>query len=94
MIESIVLVSHLIIGSKIGKFSKVLVSDCDTTKSACILRRNTTANIALDFELGEDQHYSYCDSKYFNNSKLNFWFVHFQLTLMNVPRWKRSFMAL
>lgn len=41
------------LGSKAGKFTKVTVSDCDTTKAACILHRNTTANIELDFELGK-----------------------------------------
>uniref|UniRef100_A0A1I8PDR9 MD-2-related lipid-recognition domain-containing protein n=1 Tax=Stomoxys calcitrans TaxID=35570 RepID=A0A1I8PDR9_STOCA len=41
-------------GSKIGKFTKVLVSDCDTTKNECILKRNSTVSITIDFSLAED----------------------------------------
>lgn len=36
-------------GSQIGKFTKVVVSDCDTTKPYCILHRETNATIAIDF---------------------------------------------
>ncbi|XP_075156215.1 Niemann-Pick type C-2a [Haematobia irritans] len=41
-------------GSKIGKFTKVVVSDCDTTKNECILKRNSTVSITIDFVLVED----------------------------------------
>ncbi|XP_054087450.1 NPC intracellular cholesterol transporter 2 homolog a [Zeugodacus cucurbitae] len=40
-------------GSKTGSFTKVLVSDCDTTKNECILKRNTTASITINFALNE-----------------------------------------
>lgn len=36
-------------GSKIGHFTKVTVSNCDTTKAACDLILNTNASIAIDF---------------------------------------------
>lgn len=39
----------LFTGSKNGAYSNVEISDCDTTKSACILKRNTTASITIDF---------------------------------------------
>ncbi|KAG4077358.1 hypothetical protein HA402_009759 [Bradysia odoriphaga] len=38
-------------GSKVGKFTKVQVSDCVTTSTACILKKNTNATISIDFEL-------------------------------------------
>ncbi|XP_005187474.1 NPC intracellular cholesterol transporter 2 homolog a [Musca domestica] len=41
-------------GSKTGKFTKVSVSDCDTTKNECILKRNSTVSITIDFSLAED----------------------------------------
>ncbi|KAL5278238.1 NPC2 family protein [Megaselia abdita] len=41
-------------GSKGGKFTKVTVSNCDTTQKECILKRNSTASITIDFSLGED----------------------------------------
>ncbi|XP_067637324.1 NPC intracellular cholesterol transporter 2 homolog a [Eurosta solidaginis] len=40
-------------GSKTGSFSKVAISDCDTTKNECILKRNTTASITIIFSLNE-----------------------------------------
>lgn len=42
----------LFAGSKIGKFSKVSISDCDMTQSSCVLPRNTNATIGVDFILG------------------------------------------
>lgn len=39
-------------GSKMGRFTRVEVSDCDTSKSACVLKRQTNATISIDFELG------------------------------------------
>lgn len=39
-------------GSKIGRFSNVSVSDCDMTKSSCVLHRNTNATIGVNFNLG------------------------------------------
>ncbi|XP_065363394.1 NPC intracellular cholesterol transporter 2 homolog a [Calliphora vicina] len=41
-------------GSKTGKFTKVVVSDCDTTKNECILKRNSSVSITIDFSLAED----------------------------------------
>ncbi|XP_049310918.1 NPC intracellular cholesterol transporter 2 homolog a [Bactrocera dorsalis] len=40
-------------GSKTGSFTKVIISDCDTTKNECILKRNTTASITINFALNE-----------------------------------------
>ncbi|TMW51033.1 hypothetical protein DOY81_003903 [Sarcophaga bullata] len=41
-------------GSKTGKFTKIVVSDCDTTKNECILKRNSSVSITIDFSLAED----------------------------------------
>ncbi|XP_055914826.1 NPC intracellular cholesterol transporter 2 homolog a [Eupeodes corollae] len=41
-------------GSKIGKFTKVVISGCDTTKNDCILKRNTSASISIELMLSED----------------------------------------
>lgn len=40
-------------GSKVGKFENVKVLNCDESKDACILKRNTTAQIDLDLTLGK-----------------------------------------
>ncbi|XP_017474929.1 PREDICTED: protein NPC2 homolog [Rhagoletis zephyria] len=41
-------------GSKTGSFNKVVISDCDTTKNECVLKRNTTASITINFALNEE----------------------------------------
>uniref|UniRef100_A0A1A9ZLD8 MD-2-related lipid-recognition domain-containing protein n=1 Tax=Glossina pallidipes TaxID=7398 RepID=A0A1A9ZLD8_GLOPL len=43
-----------IIGSKTGKFTSVYVSDCDTTKHECILKRDSNVTIIIDFTLAEN----------------------------------------
>lgn len=40
-------------GSKVGKFTKIQVSDCDTRSAACILKKNSNATISIDFELSK-----------------------------------------
>ncbi|EDW78084.1 uncharacterized protein Dwil_GK24197 [Drosophila willistoni] len=40
-------------GSKTGKFTRVAIEGCDTTKSECILKRNTTVSFSIDFALAE-----------------------------------------
>lgn len=40
------------IGSKVGKFENVKVSNCDESKSFCVLKRDTIAKIDLDLTLG------------------------------------------
>lgn len=37
-------------GSKVGKFKSISVSDCDLTKTACVLKKNSNATISIDFE--------------------------------------------
>lgn len=41
------------VGSKMGKFTRIEVSDCDTTKDECILKRNSDVSITIDFVLSE-----------------------------------------
>ncbi|KAK2582461.1 hypothetical protein KPH14_004767 [Odynerus spinipes] len=41
-------------GSKIGRFTAVTVSGCDTTKAACDLVRNTNASLTIDFIPSQD----------------------------------------
>ncbi|XP_031635975.1 NPC intracellular cholesterol transporter 2 homolog a-like [Contarinia nasturtii] len=41
-------------GSELGKFSKVVVSNCDEASSVCVLKRHTNATIDLDFNLVDD----------------------------------------
>ncbi|XP_030384253.1 NPC intracellular cholesterol transporter 2 homolog a [Scaptodrosophila lebanonensis] len=41
-------------GSKTGKFTRVVIEGCDTTKSECILKRNTTVSFSIDFSLAEE----------------------------------------
>lgn len=37
-------------GSKIGKWSRVDVSGCNTDKKACVLKRGSNASIGITFE--------------------------------------------
>ncbi|SPP79323.1 NPC intracellular cholesterol transporter 2 homolog a [Drosophila guanche] len=41
-------------GSKTGKFTRVVIEGCDTTKSECILKRNTTVSFSIDINLAEE----------------------------------------
>ncbi|KAL9874141.1 NPC intracellular cholesterol transporter 2 homolog a [Glossina fuscipes] len=41
-------------GSKTGKFTSVYISDCDTTKHECILKRDSNVTIIIDFTLAEN----------------------------------------
>ncbi|XP_022226983.1 NPC intracellular cholesterol transporter 2 homolog a [Drosophila obscura] len=41
-------------GSKTGKFTRVVIEGCDTTKSECILKRNTTVSFSIDITLAEE----------------------------------------
>ncbi|XP_034101125.1 NPC intracellular cholesterol transporter 2 homolog a [Drosophila albomicans] len=40
-------------GSKTGKFTQVIIEGCDTTKSECVLKRNTNVSISIDIALAE-----------------------------------------
>ncbi|KAH8255732.1 hypothetical protein KR038_009293, partial [Drosophila bunnanda] len=40
-------------GSKTGKFTRVSIEGCDTTKPECILKRNTTVSFSIDLALAE-----------------------------------------
>lgn len=44
-----------IIGSEVGKFGKVSVSDCDETKSRCILKRGTNATVTIEFNISKSE---------------------------------------
>ncbi|KAL2737994.1 NPC intracellular cholesterol transporter 2 a-like [Vespula squamosa] len=41
-------------GSKIGHFTKIAVSNCDTSKAACEFVRNTNASLIIDFIPSQD----------------------------------------
>lgn len=57
-----------LLGSKTGKFTKVVVSDCDTTKNECILKRNSSVSITIDFSLGKNK--IFCFNKNMKNENL------------------------
>lgn len=40
-------------GSKTGKFTQVIIEGCDTTKSECVLKRNSNVSITIDIALAE-----------------------------------------
>ncbi|KAI4491129.1 hypothetical protein M0802_010439 [Mischocyttarus mexicanus] len=48
------LLFNYFVGSKIGHFTKITISNCDTSKSACELVRNTNASIDIDFIPSQD----------------------------------------
>uniref|UniRef100_U5EUS6 Putative ml domain salivary peptide n=1 Tax=Corethrella appendiculata TaxID=1370023 RepID=U5EUS6_9DIPT len=41
-------------GSTVGKFTSIEITDCDTSKSSCVLHRNTNVTISLDFQVDEE----------------------------------------
>ncbi|XP_031636014.1 NPC intracellular cholesterol transporter 2 homolog a-like [Contarinia nasturtii] len=42
---------HNIVGSEIGKITKIKVSDCEESSEICLLKRFTNATLELEFEL-------------------------------------------
>jgi hypothetical protein len=47
--------SSRLIGSEVGTFSKVSVSDCDETKARCILKRGTNATVTIEFKISKSE---------------------------------------
>lgn len=43
------------LGSEIGKFTKIMVSNCDETKPRCILKRGTNTSVAIEFTLSKSE---------------------------------------
>ncbi|XP_015179114.1 PREDICTED: protein NPC2 homolog [Polistes dominula] len=41
-------------GSKIGHFTKITISNCDTSKTACELVRNSNVSLTIDFIPSQD----------------------------------------
>lgn len=42
-------------GSKLGKFTKITVTNCEDIKPKCILKRGTNATVQIEFELSKSE---------------------------------------